>query len=419
MKTLETYTLGIGDRFGCEGKAQLSALTAARDRGRDIYPVWNKSHREHRIVDTQPDAVRSEADAAVQALGWTGAYYVDADHISLATVDAFAKPSDFFTLDVAEQIGQAPDQDELDAFLCETDRWPRTIALGASCGEIRLDRDRLAAIGRMYLSAVKEAGRIYRRIQKLRPDDDFVIEVSMDETDRPQTPEELYVILGALASEGVPAQTIAPRFSGRFNKGVDYVGDPQVFGREFEADVCVVQMAISHFGLPASLKLSVHSGSDKFSIYPRIREVLERQKAGVHLKTAGTTWLEELIGLAESGGEGLTMARRVYSDALDRMEALTGPYASVIDITAERLPSAETVDGWDGAAFAAALRHDPTCPRYNPDFRQLLHVAYGVAADCGEGFIHMLKACEPAVSSNVTDNLLSRHILAVFPETCG
>ena len=94
---------------------------------------------------------------------------------------------------------------------------------------------------------------------------------------------------------------------------------------------------------PPGLKLSVHSGSDKFSLYPRMRAALKASDAGVHLKTAGTTWLEELIGLAGAGGEGLSIARDVYRLALDRHDEMCGPYASVISIRRERLPApAET-----------------------------------------------------------------------------
>ncbi|MFX9150233.1 tagaturonate epimerase family protein, partial [Acinetobacter baumannii] len=85
-----------------------------------------------------------------------------------------------------------------------------------------------------------------------------------------------------LAAEGIPLQTIAPKFTGRFNKGVDYVGDVRQFEKEFNDDLAVIAFAVKAFGLPASLKLSVHSGSDKFSIYPAIRKALRRIDAGVH-----------------------------------------------------------------------------------------------------------------------------------------
>ena len=131
----------------------------------------------------------------------------------------------------------------------------------------------------------------------------------MDETDRAQSPVELLIILAAIADEGIPVQTIAPKFSGRFNKGVDYVGDVGQFEREMALDIAAIAYAVKQYGLPANLKLSVHSGSDKFSIYPAIHANMKRFNVGVHLKTAGTTWLEELIGLAEAGGTGLALAR--------------------------------------------------------------------------------------------------------------
>src|SRR5438105_739399 len=183
----------------------------------------------------------------------------------------------------------------------------------------------------------------------------FVNEVSMDETDRPQTPPELLLILAALAGEGVPVQTIAPKFTGRFNKGVDYVGDRTQFEKEFRDDLAVIAFAVERFGLPRSLKLSVHSGSDKFSLYPIMHRATADTGAGLHLKTAGTTWLEEVIGLAESGGDGLALAKEIYAHALEKREALCAPYAAVIDIDPAKLPSAAEVGGWSAARFAAAL----------------------------------------------------------------
>ena len=109
---LAKYSMGIGDRFARQGKAQLKAIMDAKALGVEIVPVWNKSNREHMIVHTHPDNVRAEADAAVKALGWKGPYHVDADHIGLKTVDNFLGASDFFTLDVADFTGRpAPEAD--------------------------------------------------------------------------------------------------------------------------------------------------------------------------------------------------------------------------------------------------------------------------------------------------------------------
>ena len=402
---LGRFSFGMGDRFAQQGRAQLAACVEALRQGVEITPVWNKSHREHAIVGSRPESVRREADDAVAALAWRGAYFVDADHIRMETVEAFLVACDFFTIDVAESIGRAADAASLDAFCADA---------GDCGGAFGLTRGQVRRIAEKYLSAVQEAARIYRRIESARGRGQFVTEVSMDETDTPQTPDELLVILAALGREGVPVDTIAPKFSGRFNKGVDYVGDIGQLEREFEADIEAIRQAVSRYGLPARLKLSVHSGSDKFSIYPAIRRVLARTGAGVHVKTAGTTWLEELIGLAEAGGEGLALAKEVYVEAFEHREELCASYAAVIDMDPSRLPSPEEVVRWDSQRFAAALRHDPQCPDFNPHLRQLLHVGYKVAAKMGERYLALVRACGENVARNVTANLLERHIRPLF-----
>lgn len=411
---LGKYSFGIGDRFGHQGKAQLAGLLQAQADGAEITPVWNKSHREHSIIGTAPGDVRREADAAVTASAWSGPYFVDADHIGIANVDAFLEASDFFTLDVADFIGQPADAKAVDSFAAKHESLTGTLEIAGIDRPFEVRASDLKAIASKYLAAIQEAGRIYRHIVASKGAGTFVTEVSMDETDAPQTPVEMLIILAAIADEGIPAQTVAPKFSGRFNKGVDYVGDVEAFSREFEQDLAVIAYGVEKLGLPASLKLSVHSGSDKFSIYGPIRAALARFDAGLHLKTAGTTWLEELIGLASAGGEGLTIAKEVYAAALERRDELCGPYATVIDIDRSQLPSGKDVADWDGQTYASALRHDQSCPAYNPSFRQLLHVGYKVAAEMGPRFLEALSHYEETIAHHVTTNIYERHVYPLF-----
>ncbi len=414
MLQLAKYSIGVGDRFAHQARAQLRACLLAAERGAEVIPVWNKSHREHVTVGSEPGSVRAAADAAVRELGWTRPYHVDADHIRRETVDGFLASSDFYTIDVADAIGRPAAPDAVRAF---ADRHPELSGrlevpgIDEPFATTRADVERIAG---KYLRAVQEAGAIYRHIAAAKGEGRFITEVSMDETDSPQTPPELLVILAAIADEKIPVQTIAPKFTGRFNKGVDYVGDLAQFEKEFRQDVAVIAFAVHRYGLPANLKLSVHSGSDKFSIYAPIRRALARSGAGVHLKTAGTTWLEEVIGLAEAGGAGLDLAKEIYAKALEKKDALCAPYAAVIDIDARRLPSAAEVKGWSSGQFVSALRHDPSCAAFNPHLRQLIHVGYKIAAQMGDRYLKMLEACEETIARNVTENLYERHLKPLF-----
>jgi hypothetical protein len=405
MKIIERFSIGAGDRFGREGVAQIAAFKMARDAAVEAAIVWNKSNREHTLIGTQPADQRAAAEAAIKAAAWDGPYHVDADHVGLATVDRFAPHCDFFTLDVADYIGRNADPDAVEVFM----RRHRDLASSKDI-PAPVDERSLRSAAERYLYAASEAAKTYRRVRDIRRGDDFITEVSMDETEEPQTPTELVVILAALADEGVPVQTIAPKFSGRFNKGVDYVGDVHAFLKEFEADVRVAKWASRAFGLPESLKISVHSGSDKFSLYRGMGEIVRREGAGIHLKTAGTTWLEEIVGLAESGGEALEIAKEVYRSAYESMDECVAPYAAVVDIDRSALPEPSVVEDWSGWELAAALRHNPSEPRFNPSMRQLVHVAFRVAARMGARYLDALEAAEETVSHNVTMNLWERHI---------
>ncbi len=411
---LPKYSIGVGDRFAHEGAAQLQAVMSAAREGVEVAPVWNKSHREHTIVGSRPADVRAEADRAVQALGWTGPYFVDADHISLKTVDRFLEASDFFTLDVADWIGRDAGGEAVDAFVKRHERLVGRLSLPGIERPLEISRPLIAEAARKFLAAIREAGRIHHHIQEAKAGQSPVIEVSLDETDRPQTPGELLLILAAVADERIPAQTVAPRFTGRFNKGVEYAGDLAEFARQFEEDLAVVAFAIGEFGLPKNLKLSVHSGSDKFAIYGPMHDALAKFDAGVHLKTAGTTWLEELIGLAAAGGGGLEIAKDVYGGAWRRFDELCAPYATVIDIDRSRLPLPEAVAQWDGDQFVASLRHNAACEAYSPHFRQLLHVGYKVAAEMGDRFTAALERHADVIAVNVSENLYDRHLRPLF-----
>lgn len=414
MLKLEKYSLGVGDRFALQARAQLRACMIAAEQGVTVIPVWNKSHREHTTIGSQPESVREAADAAVQALGWTHPYHVDADHIRLDTVDRYLSSSDFFTIDVADCIGRPAPDALIEAFRKRHPELAGRIMIPYLDTPYEVSPAELQRIAGKYLLAVQEAGRIYRRIAEAKGADNIIAEVSMDETDSPQTPVELLVILAAIADEGIPIQTIAPKFTGRFNKGVDYVGDVRQFEREFQADLAVLAIAARQYGLPENLKLSVHSGSDKFSISESIRRSLVKFDAGVHVKTAGTTWLEEIIGLAEAGSIGLTLAKGIYELAFEKREALCAPYSAVIDIDPDKLPPPSDVAEWSSERFASAVRHDQSNPEFNPSMRQLLHVGYKIAAQMGARFPGIVEACKSTIAPNVTANLYERHIKPLF-----
>ena len=414
MLMLERFSFGVGDRFAHQAKAQLRAFQMLAKDGIDVAPVWNKSNREHTFIGSEPQSVFDAAQAAVKELGWSKGWHVDADHIRLETVDRFMSCSDFFTIDVADSIGKPAAAADVAAFVARHTELVGTLSIIGVSAPLTVTQADVERVAAKYLLAVQDAGKIYRHIVAAKGEGNIIAEVSMDETDAPQTPPELLIILAALADENVKLQTIAPKFTGRFNKGVDYVGDLVQFEKEFNDDLAVIAHAVRQYGLPANLKLSVHSGSDKFSLYPIIRRALARTGAGLHVKTAGTTWLEELIGLAEAGGDGLALAQEIYAYSLEHVDELCAPYASVIDIDRSKLPTTATVNSWTGPKLASALRHIQSHPEFNAHVRQLLHVSFKIAAKAGTRYTDLLKANEAIVAKQVTENIYERHMRPLF-----
>jgi tagaturonate epimerase len=408
------YSMGIGDRFGHQGPAQLRAIESAAAGGTIITPVWNKSNREHLITRTHPEAVRKEADETVRAAGFTRPYFVDADHINLDTVDRFIRYSDYFTMDVAAYIGSKASDDKAESFISKAKEYIGDLKIEGIPEPFIITPEYIESMSAKYLQAAAMAGEIFRKIAKSKGESGFVAEISIDEVTEAQRPSDLFFILMMLSLEKIPVQTIAPKFSGRFNKGVDYAGDPQKFEYEFESDILVIKRAIGEFGLPRELKLSIHSGSDKFSIYPHIGNMIRKHDCGIHIKTAGTTWLEEVIGLAMAGGEALRFIKEISLEALKRKEELCAPYRDVIGIKMELLPSESAIKKMDSISFADSIRHIPDSPGYNQDFRQLMHVAYKLAASRIEEYTSFLDKYNATVSECVYENLFHRHISRIF-----
>lgn len=411
MATLGKYSFGVGDRFGKQGKAQLQAVVDIRSAGVEVTPVWNKSQREHETVGSHPKSLREEADEAVKDLGFEQAYFVDADHINLKTVDRFIPYSNFFTLDVAEFIGTKASEKEEEKFLQMFQYYMGDFKIPGIQHKMQISKSHLREMLDNFLLPAQKAGEIYAYLNSKKRED-FHVEVSIDEVENPQSPLELFFILAALAFYKVPVNTIAPKFSGEFNKGVDYVGDLKEFEKEFEEDLLVLHFAVKEFNFPQNLKLSVHSGSDKFSIYPIIKRLIKKHDSGLHLKTAGTTWLEELTGLAESEGDGFEFAKDIYAQSLDRYGELTRDYKSVLSIDKEKLPAPESFA--TGKEFAEALRHETGSTTCNPHFRQLLHCAYKIAAENSKQFYPLLEKHSGNIEHNVTDNLFRKHLQPLF-----
>jgi len=411
---IEKFSFGTGDRFGKEGQAQLKAIQEINKLGFNVVPVWNKSFREHSIVHTSPADVKTEAAEAVKLNGWKGNHYIDADHIGMATVDAFMQSSNFFTIDVAHFIGQPATAEDKVTFIKNYSKYLGQFTIPGIDEVFDITEPFLGKVADNYLNAIKEVKTIYGYIASKKGTDKFIPEVSMDECDIAQSPLELFFILAELKRIGVEIQTIAPKFTGLFAKGVDYIGNVDQFAKEFEQDVAVTKFAVKELGLPASLKLSVHSGSDKFAIYPAMKKAIDKFDAGLHVKTAGTTWLEEVIGLAQGGGEGLNIAKEIYAKSMARFDELTGPYASVLNIDKAKLPSVEEVNGWSCQQFSDALTHNQACKDYNSNFRQVIHVGYKIAVEMGDRYKNALDTYREVIEKNVTYNLLERHLKLLF-----
>jgi hypothetical protein len=389
---------GTGDRLGLATPGHARAL-----RGTGIAPIFaQQSIREMTRTGRTPEEVLADATWGAFQAGWRAPVGADADHLkTLDDVDCtVAAGFSFYTVDPGEHVDSRADQASSDDLRAKLNALPwdrletsladlearfagQTFDLGGL--PFRLSREVVWRAAVKYGGAVAHIARMYRHlVAKGLP---FELEVSVDETETPTTHAEHYYVASEMKRLGVRWVSLAPRFVGRFEKGVDYIGDLAAF----EADVTVHAAIARTFG---PYKLSLHSGSDKFRIY----DAVARETRGlVHLKTAGTSYLEALRTVAAADP---ALFGEIYAFSRDRYEIDRASYH--VSATLEQAPAGGQLE----ASAAERLLDDFHA-------RQVLHVTFGsvVSAKDDEGrlrFADRLMALLRREQDSYTGNLL-RH----------
>ena len=343
-------SFGFGDRLGLATSGHIVAV-----KGTKFAPIFaQQSVRENARTGRTPQQVMDDARRAVESAGWDAPWGADADH--LKTVDDLppfvAAGYTFFTVDPGAYVDNAADADSLPvlkekargADLDQLSAWYLRLAGKQPWGEF--DPEKLFRAEVKYGRAIKHTVEMYRRLSDMK--DAFDFEVSVDETDSPTTPLEHFFIASELTRQGVIFTSLAPRFIGRFEKGVDYIGDLSALDAEMAKHASVT----AHFG---TYKLSLHSGSDKFSVYPLIVKYWGER---LHVKTAGTSYLEALRTLAVTEP---ALFKRIWELGLERYPTDRATYH--VSAQVGKVPSGGTL------------------PALLDDFhaREILHVTFGSA----------------------------------------
>ena len=346
-----TPSFGFGDRLGLATPGHIAALRAA---GGNFSPVFaQQSVRENNRTGRTPQQVMDEAKRAVDAAGWNLPWGADADH--LKTVDdllPFVEAGyTFFTVDPGEQVDNAADTDSFAQMKQKAGafHWDEVSALYLSESEQswgQFDTETLMRAMVKYGNAIQHTVTMFKRLVELKSSFDF--EISVDETDSPTTALEHYFIARELTRLGVRFTSLAPRFIGRFEKGVDYIGDLDALDAELAKHASVT----AYFG---NYKLSLHSGSDKFSVYPLIAKYWGKN---IHVKTAGTSYLEALRVLAKSTPD---LFLKIYELGCERYE--TDKLTYHVSAQLDALPSTDDLP--------SLLDHFHA--------REMLHVTFGSA----------------------------------------
>lgn len=409
-----TPSMGFGDRIGVSTPGHIKAMRESGLAGK-VAPIFaQQSVRENDRTSRTPKDVMDDAKRAVEAAGWDLPWGADADH--LKTLDDIKSMMDagfcFFTIDPSDYVNDAGAEvpaDQLDAaydelFADEKTEGGRLLEEYATAsphtlpGGLTLDisRAELQHAALVYWKAIKNTVGLYRETEAMwNGEKPFDFEMSVDETEAPTTHAAHYLVAVELKRAGVKMTSLAPRFVGRFEKGIDYIGDIAEFEEHLRTHAAIAQAM-------GDYKLSVHSGSDKFSIYPLMAK---HCKGAVHLKTAGTSYLEALRIPARHDA---AMFREMARLARERFPESRATYHLTTDFS--KCPDPDQIaDGDLERAFLAAPESDSA--------RQVMHVAYGDIAchpELGPAFGALL-AQHPEEHAEDIARHMKKHLTAFTP----
>lgn len=359
-KTLgnQSSSIGLGDRLGIATPGHIEAV-----KDSDVVPVFaQQSVRELNLTGRTFESVLDDVSWAVFQEGYQDGFAADADH--LKEKPEIQKALDLgytmLTLDckdyINDDLDQMSDADKESAYQevpdylrsgLEDQYLNKTFILSSGY-QLEYNQDNFKEIVLIYYKMLDFAKEIKHLIKKSNRDVDF--EISIDETSTPTTPEAHFFVANELERNNIEVNSLAPNFVGEFQKGIDYIGDLDQFEEEFKIHADIAE----RFGY----KLSIHSGSDKFSIFP----IIGRHTQGrLHVKTAGTNWLEAIRVVAENDP---SLFREIYAYALDKFEAAEEFYQVTTDLS--KLPELAKLSDQELGGLLE-----------NNEVRQLLHITYG------------------------------------------
>jgi hypothetical protein len=342
-------SVGCGDRLGLATPGHVRAVRACPSSMAPIFA--QQSIREMTRTQRTPQQVIDDAMWGVLQEGWSAGYGADADHLkTIEDIDrCVAAGFTFYTFDPGAYVDNTFEPERFSAL-----PWP---ALETTATDLlsryreRFDAGTIQQAVVKYGRAIAHVTMLYRYVKQAMAGHPFEVEVSVDETEQPTTVAEHFIIAGELRRLGVEWVSLAPRFVGRFEKGVDYIGDLNTFETDFAQHVHVMR----EWG---PYKLSLHSGSDKFSIYPIVSRLAGEY---VHLKTAGTSYLEALRTVARCDPR---LFQRVYALAYERYNEDRASYHVSADLA--RAPQPDLHGVTDIQSLLDQF-----------DARQMLHVCFG------------------------------------------
>lgn len=368
-------SFGFGDRIGLATPGHVAAMQEA---GQGIEPIFpQQSIREMTRTQRTPEGVMADALAAMKAAGWTGATGADADHLKVpADVDVTAAAGfTFYTIDPSDHVDEHADGYSTDELNAKFDalqgvEWidgyrGATVTLPNGT-ELAIDEAACRRAAVKYGVAVNKAVELADYIAKVCNDrgQDYEIELSVDETEQPTTLAEHYIVAHRCLDRGMKLVSLAPRFLGDFEKGVDFKGDLTALEKSLHDHAGIAEML-------GPYKLSLHSGSDKLSMYPALARAT---KGRFHVKTAGTSYLEALRVVAR---QDEPLFRTIVEFARSRYDTDKATYH--VSATLDSAPPAtEVSDATElERQYLELWSEVPAGKGFTKPGRQILHCTFG------------------------------------------
>lgn len=412
MLSLEKYSVEIDNYFNQQLSSQLAAFKSLSNNDLNVSLVLKRTLANHSLLSSSSSEFQTQVNKATKTFKFEKNVIISSDNITNDTYNFFVNSCNLFTFSVSDFLLKTASESKVQSFTTFVD----SILVNFKSENIdsAYTSKEVQAFIAKYLGAVEEIAKLYRNLLKDNKNDDFIIEVSLENIDKPLSVVETFFLLSAIAMEDIKLQIFTPKFSGDFLRSTDFNGNKSVFEKELDQNLLLITQMQNKYAIFNNLKLGISSICDKPSLYSTINKALKQYDCGIHLKTTAFSWLNNCYALALANEDSLDFVKSVYAIAYSQIDKLTKAYIKDLKINKEKLPTSADMFMWNAEGMTAVLSLNTD--DYNESVRQLMSVAYSTALEYGDVFSELMTDNATMLEKYQSELLFNNLLKPIFIE---